>query len=75
MELFVGRGIAASVFGGFKGKTQLPSFAKECMEGVSLLNPTLSFKSMLRIVTNDMIHFGDLCWIISQKGRISTTYY
>ncbi|PON61145.1 Alcohol dehydrogenase superfamily, zinc-type [Trema orientale] len=34
MELFVGRGIAGSVFGGFKGKTQLPNFAKECMQGV-----------------------------------------
>ena len=35
MELFTGRVIIASVFGGFKGKTQLPNFAKECMQGVS----------------------------------------
>ncbi|KAJ7952213.1 putative Alcohol dehydrogenase [Quillaja saponaria] len=34
MELFVGRRIVGSVFGGFKGKTQLPQFAKECMNGV-----------------------------------------
>lgn len=34
MELFNGRGIIGSVFGGFKGKSQLPRFAKECMRGV-----------------------------------------
>ena len=34
MELFQGRRIVGSVFGGFKGKTQLPHFAKECMDGV-----------------------------------------
>ncbi|PRQ16736.1 putative alcohol dehydrogenase [Rosa chinensis] len=34
MELFHGRGIIGSVFGGFKGKSQLPRFAKECMQGV-----------------------------------------
>ncbi|GMY30655.1 alcohol dehydrogenase-like 4 isoform X1 [Fagus crenata] len=34
MELFTGRIITASVFGGFKGKTQLPHFAQECMQGV-----------------------------------------
>ncbi|KAF3970201.1 hypothetical protein ACB098_01G129800 [Castanea mollissima] len=34
MELFTGRVIIATVFGGFKGKTQLPNFAKECMQGV-----------------------------------------
>lgn len=34
MELFDGRGITGSIFGGFKGKTQLPHFAKECMRGV-----------------------------------------
>lgn len=34
MELFSGRTIIGSVFGGFKGKTQLPRFAKECMMGV-----------------------------------------
>uniref|UniRef100_A0A803PPA6 Alcohol dehydrogenase n=1 Tax=Cannabis sativa TaxID=3483 RepID=A0A803PPA6_CANSA len=33
MELFDGRSITASVFGGFKGKTQLPIFAQQCMEG------------------------------------------
>ncbi|KAK7349842.1 hypothetical protein VNO77_07594 [Canavalia gladiata] len=36
MELFDGRRIVGSVFGGFKGKTQLPHFAKECMHGVKL---------------------------------------
>ncbi|XP_062074706.1 alcohol dehydrogenase-like 4 isoform X1 [Humulus lupulus] len=34
MELFDGRRITASVFGGFKGKTQLPIFAQQCMQGV-----------------------------------------
>ncbi|KAM1025329.1 hypothetical protein ACFX13_039217 [Malus domestica] len=34
MELFNGRGIIGSVFGGFKGKSQLPHFAKQCMRGV-----------------------------------------
>ncbi|XP_031493857.1 alcohol dehydrogenase-like 4 [Nymphaea colorata] len=33
MELFDGRGIIGSVFGGFKGKTQLPSLAQKCMKG------------------------------------------
>ncbi|KAK3018843.1 hypothetical protein RJ639_003471 [Escallonia herrerae] len=31
MELFDGRRITGSVFGDFKGKTQLPHFAEECM--------------------------------------------
>ncbi|MED6168654.1 hypothetical protein PIB30_013639 [Stylosanthes scabra] len=34
MELFDGRRIIGSVFGGFKGKTQLPHFANECIHGV-----------------------------------------
>lgn len=34
MELFSGRQIIASTFGDFKGKTQLPYFAKQCMQGV-----------------------------------------
>ncbi|KAK9122296.1 hypothetical protein Syun_019913 [Stephania yunnanensis] len=34
MEIFDGRRIVASVFGDFKGKTQLPHFAKQCMDGV-----------------------------------------
>ncbi|KAI4308009.1 hypothetical protein L6164_031128 [Bauhinia variegata] len=38
MELFDGRQIVASVFGGFKGKTQLPHFAKQCMHGVVKLD-------------------------------------
>ncbi|XP_027078927.1 alcohol dehydrogenase-like 4 [Coffea eugenioides] len=33
MELFDGRRIVGSVFGDFKGKTQLPAFAKQCMSG------------------------------------------
>ncbi|KAF3777598.1 Alcohol dehydrogenase-like 3 [Nymphaea thermarum] len=33
MELFDGRGIIGSVFGGFKGKTQLPGLAQKCMKG------------------------------------------
>lgn len=36
MELFDGRRIVGSVFGDFKGKTQLPQFVHECMRGVSL---------------------------------------
>ncbi|KAF5205073.1 S-(hydroxymethyl)glutathione dehydrogenase [Thalictrum thalictroides] len=34
MELFDGRRITGSVFGDFKGKTQLPHFVQECMRGV-----------------------------------------
>nr|GMC95765.1 alcohol dehydrogenase-like 4 [Ipomoea batatas] len=33
MELFDGRRMVASVFGDFKGKSQLPLFAKQCMAG------------------------------------------
>ncbi|KAE8721673.1 Alcohol dehydrogenase 2 [Hibiscus syriacus] len=33
MEMFNGRQIIGSVFGGFKGKTQLPRFAQQCMCG------------------------------------------
>ena len=35
MELFDGRRIIGSVFGDFKGKTQIPHFAQQCMDGVS----------------------------------------
>ncbi|XP_031132185.1 alcohol dehydrogenase-like 4 [Ipomoea triloba] len=38
MELFDGRRVVASVFGDFKGKSQLPHFAKQCMEGVVKLD-------------------------------------
>ncbi|WVZ16398.1 hypothetical protein V8G54_009380 [Vigna mungo] len=38
MDLFEGRRIVGSVFGGFKGKTQLPHFAKECMDGLVKLD-------------------------------------
>ncbi|KAK2361075.1 alcohol dehydrogenase [Trifolium repens] len=34
MELFDGRRIEGSIFGGFKGKSQLPNLATECMQGV-----------------------------------------
>ncbi|XVF53183.1 hypothetical protein PTKIN_Ptkin05aG0080000 [Pterospermum kingtungense] len=33
MELFDGRQIIGTIFGGFKGKTQLPKLAKQCMCG------------------------------------------
>ncbi|GJU32346.1 alcohol dehydrogenase-like 4 protein [Tanacetum coccineum] len=38
MELFEGRRIIGSVFGDFKGKTQLPQFAKQCMHGAVKLD-------------------------------------
>ncbi|XP_022158407.1 alcohol dehydrogenase-like 4 [Momordica charantia] len=38
MELFSGRKVVASVFGGFKGRTQLPLFAKQCTQGVVKLD-------------------------------------
>ncbi|XP_027349029.1 alcohol dehydrogenase-like 4 [Abrus precatorius] len=38
MELFDGRRIVGSVFGGFKGKSQLPQFATECGHGVVRLD-------------------------------------
>lgn len=49
MELFDGRSIVGSIFGGFKGKTQLPHFAQECKRGVthSLVHKILSFYKLL----------------------------
>ncbi|KAK7373933.1 hypothetical protein VNO80_07355 [Phaseolus coccineus] len=38
MELFNGRSIIGSIFGGFKGKSQLPHFAKQCGNGVVKLD-------------------------------------
>ncbi|CAH9124976.1 unnamed protein product [Cuscuta epithymum] len=38
MELFDGRRIVASVFGDFKGKSQLPNFVKRCTEGAVKLD-------------------------------------
>ncbi|XP_047981991.1 alcohol dehydrogenase-like 4 [Salvia hispanica] len=38
MELFDGRRIVASVFGDFKGKSQLPHFANQCTKGVVKLD-------------------------------------
>ncbi|KVH95215.1 Alcohol dehydrogenase GroES-like protein [Cynara cardunculus var. scolymus] len=38
MELFDGRRIIGSVFGDFKGKSQLPEFAKKCMHGAVKLD-------------------------------------
>lgn len=38
MELFSGRKVVASIFGGFKGRTQLPHFAKQCTQGVVKLD-------------------------------------
>ncbi|XP_014512028.1 alcohol dehydrogenase-like 4 [Vigna radiata var. radiata] len=38
MELFDGRSIIGSVFGGFKGKSQLPHFATQCGNGVMKLD-------------------------------------
>lgn len=38
MELFDGRRIEGSVFGGFKGKSQLPNLAIECMKGAIKLD-------------------------------------
>lgn len=42
MELFNGRRIIGSVFGGFKGKSQLPHFARECIHGVVKLDNFIS---------------------------------
>ncbi|XP_071919743.1 alcohol dehydrogenase-like 4 isoform X2 [Coffea arabica] len=38
MELFDGRRIVGSVFGDFKGKSQLPRLAQDCMRGVARLD-------------------------------------
>ncbi|KAK7283985.1 hypothetical protein RIF29_13735 [Crotalaria pallida] len=38
MELFDGRRIVGSVFGGFKGRSQLPHFARECIHGTVKLD-------------------------------------
>ncbi|CAH2035021.1 unnamed protein product [Thlaspi arvense] len=42
MELFDGRKITGSVFGGFKAKSQLPNFAQQCMKGVVKLEPFIT---------------------------------
>ncbi|VVB11866.1 unnamed protein product [Arabis nemorensis] len=42
MELFDGRTIIGSVFGGFKAKSQLPDFAQQCMKGVVKLEPFIT---------------------------------
>ncbi|AAF25975.1 F6N18.16 [Arabidopsis thaliana] len=42
MELFDGRRITGSVFGGFKPKSQLPNFAQQCMKGVVKLEPFIT---------------------------------
>ncbi|XP_049377814.1 alcohol dehydrogenase-like 4 isoform X1 [Solanum stenotomum] len=44
MELFDGRRIVASVFGDFKGKSQLPLFAKQCMAGVVKLDEFITHR-------------------------------
>jgi alcohol dehydrogenase len=38
MELFDGRSIIGTIFGDFKGKSQLPELAKACMNGVSSIH-------------------------------------
>lgn len=38
MELFDGRRMVGSVFGDFKGKSQLPHFVNHCMNGVKEYN-------------------------------------
>ena len=47
MELFAGRRIEGSVFGGFKGKSQLPNLATECMQGVMIITNCNFFKLTL----------------------------
>ncbi|VVA93445.1 unnamed protein product [Arabis nemorensis] len=42
MELFQGRSITASVFGGFKPKTQLPFLINQCLQGVINLDLFIS---------------------------------
>ncbi|ESQ28876.1 hypothetical protein EUTSA_v10023526mg [Eutrema salsugineum] len=42
MELFQGRSITASVFGGFKPKTQLPLFITQCLQGLVNLDLFIS---------------------------------
>jgi alcohol dehydrogenase len=47
MELFDGRRIEGSIFGGFKGKSQLPNLATECMQGVMIISTCNVFKLKL----------------------------
>lgn len=44
MELFEGRRIEGSVFGGFKGKSQLPQLATECSHRVMITTTCNFFK-------------------------------
>jgi len=43
MELFNGRSIIGSIFGGFKGKSHLPHFATQCGNGVRIIITTCNF--------------------------------
>ncbi|KAL5180449.1 Alcohol dehydrogenase-like 3 [Glycine soja] len=50
MELFHGRRIVGSNFGGIKGKTQLPHFAKECMNGVVKLDDFITHELPFKVI-------------------------
>lgn len=54
MELFDGRRIVASVFGDFRGKSQLPLFAKQCMAGVNItcIFSGVPFYLLVKLLTN-----------------------
>ncbi|XP_061366096.1 alcohol dehydrogenase-like 3 [Gastrolobium bilobum] len=52
MELFDGRRIVGSVFGGFKGKSQLPHFARECVQGVVKLDNFIAHELPFEEINN-----------------------
>ena len=57
MELFDGRRIEGSVFGGFKGKSQLPNLATECMKGVMIITTCKNSNYTMRFSVKIIIFF------------------
>lgn len=72
MELYYGRKIIGSTFGDFKGKSQLPHFAKQCItQGIKLDEfithelPLEKINEAFQLLTDGkslrcLIHFSDL---------------
>ncbi|PIN08399.1 alcohol dehydrogenase [Handroanthus impetiginosus] len=64
MELFDGRRIVGSVFGDFKGKSQLPNFAEQCTKGIFCIGEAIGI--------TDFINPKDLDRPVHQKIREMT---
>ncbi|XP_047973996.1 alcohol dehydrogenase-like 4 [Salvia hispanica] len=54
MEMFDGRRLVGSVFGDFKGKSQLPHFANQCTKGVVKLDEFITHEMPFSKITDAM---------------------